>query len=108
VLAIQCDCAGRATTLTGLGLDRGAEWTYSCYMLHLPVATVILTFGARYVEHVLPGGRLALIPVALVVLAIASVLSLRYFETPMRRALNDAYDRRVARAGSVVATGAPR
>ena len=107
VLAIQCDCAGRASTLTRLRLDRGAEWTYSCYMLHLPVATVILTFGARYVEPALPGGRLALIPVALVVLAIGSVLSLRFFETPMRRALNEAYDRRIARRRAIV-TEAPR
>lgn len=108
VLAIQCDCTGRATMLTRLGLDRGAEWTYSCYMLHLPVATVVLTLGARYVEHALPGGRLSLIPVALVVLAIGSWLSLRYFETPMRRLLNDVYDRRVMRAAPATAMGARR
>ncbi|MDB5652397.1 MAG: hypothetical protein JWQ94_10 [Tardiphaga sp.] len=108
VLAIQCDCAGRATALTRLGLDRGSQWTYSCYMLHLPIATVILTFGARYLDHALPGGRLALIPVALMVLAFASVLSLRYFETPMRRYLNEVYDRRVSPRGAAVAAGAPR
>ncbi len=106
MLAIQCDCAGRATTLTRLGLDRGAELTYSCYMLHLPVATVILTFGARYLAPHLPGGRLALIPLALVVLAIASVLSLRYFETPVRRYLNDAYDRHGGRRAPAVAADA--
>jgi peptidoglycan/LPS O-acetylase OafA/YrhL len=108
VLAIQCDCAGRATMLTRLGFDRGSQWTYSCYMLHLPVATVVLTFGGRYLEPALPGGRLALIPAALIVLAIGSRLSLRYFETPMRRALNEAYDSRVASAAPAVATGTPQ
>ncbi|MDB5616825.1 acyltransferase [Tardiphaga sp.] len=108
VLAIQCDCANRATTLMRLGLDRGSQWTYSCYMLHLPVATVILTFGARYLEPYLPGGRLTLIPVALMVLAFGSVLSLRYFETPVRRYLNDAYDRRVGRQMPAAVTDIPR
>jgi peptidoglycan/LPS O-acetylase OafA/YrhL len=108
VLAIQSDCAGRATTLTRLGLDRGSPWTYSCYMLHLPIATVVLTFGARYLEHALPGGRLALIPVALLLLAPASLLSLRYFETPMRRYLNEAYDRRTAPRQPAVVTEVTR
>jgi peptidoglycan/LPS O-acetylase OafA/YrhL len=62
-------------------------------MLHIPVATIVLTLASRYLAPVLPGGKLALLPVAIVVLAVLSVLSLRYFETPMRRALNDLYDR---------------
>jgi peptidoglycan/LPS O-acetylase OafA/YrhL len=41
----------------------------------------------------MPGGRFALMPVAIAILVAASVVSLRCFETPMRRVLNDAYDR---------------
>jgi peptidoglycan/LPS O-acetylase OafA/YrhL len=103
VLAIQCDCAGHGTMFTRLGFDRGAPFTYSCYMLHLPVATVILTFGARSLQPYGPDGRLILIPVALAVLALVSGVSLRRFETPVRRFLNDAYDRRVGHAPLVVA-----
>jgi hypothetical protein len=41
-----------------------------------------------------PNERLALAPVAVVVLAFASVVSLRTFEDPLRRYLTEAYDRR--------------
>lgn len=104
-LAIQCDCVGRGTLLTRFGFDRWSSLTYSCYMLHIPVATIVLTFGGRYLGPHLPGGRLTLVPIAIVVLAAASSASLRWFETPMRRYLNDAFDRRVgARSAVVVAT----
>jgi peptidoglycan/LPS O-acetylase OafA/YrhL len=92
VLAIQHDCAGKATVFSALGFDRWSDLTYSSYMLHIPIATVVLSFGAK-LAPALPGGRLTLVPLAIAVLAAASVLSLRYFETPMRRLLNDAYDR---------------
>ncbi|MDB5563855.1 MAG: hypothetical protein JWP84_421 [Tardiphaga sp.] len=93
VVAIQNDCAGRQTLFSKLGFDRWSSLTYSSYMLHIPVATIVLTFASRYLAPVLPGGKLTLVPVAMVVLAAASVLSLRKFENPMRRYLNDAYDR---------------
>jgi peptidoglycan/LPS O-acetylase OafA/YrhL len=104
-LAIQSDCAGRDTLLTKFSFDRWSSLTYSCYMLHIPVATIVLTFGARYLAPHLPGGRLILVPVAVVVLAVASRCSLRWFETPMRRYLNEAFDRRIgARRPAAVAT----
>ncbi|MET0724251.1 MAG: acyltransferase [Tardiphaga sp.] len=104
VLAIQCDCAERETLLIKLGFDRGSSLAYSCYMLHMPVATVVLTFGARYLEPYLPEARLVLIPVAIAVVAIASVVSLRWFEMPMRIALNNLFDRHVgARSVSTIA-----
>ncbi len=93
LLAIHHDCAGQSTLFSRLGFERWSDLTYSSYMLHIPVATVVLTLASRYLAPILPGGKLALLPVAIVVLAILSVLSLRYFETPMRRALNDLYDR---------------
>jgi peptidoglycan/LPS O-acetylase OafA/YrhL len=93
LLAIHHDCTGRDTWFTQLGFARWSELTYSSYMLHVPVATVVLTLAARYLAPSLPGGKLALLPVAIAVLIVLSILSLRYFETPMRRALNDLYDR---------------
>jgi peptidoglycan/LPS O-acetylase OafA/YrhL len=107
VLAIQSDCAGRSTLFSRLGFDRWSPLTYSCYMLHIPVATVVLTFGSRLLSPVLTDARLTLLPVAAVMLALASVLSLRYFETPLRRYLADAYDRRFAPTASVPAISSP-
>jgi peptidoglycan/LPS O-acetylase OafA/YrhL len=95
VLAIQHDCSGRASLISALGFDRWAHLTYSCYMLHIPIATVVLSFGAHLLSPALSDARLALVPVAIVILAIASVLSYRLFESPMRRYLNDAFDRQV-------------
>jgi peptidoglycan/LPS O-acetylase OafA/YrhL len=96
LLAVQADCAGRQTLLSRLGFDRWSPLTYSCYMLHIPVATVIITFGARLLS-LSPNERLILAPVAITVLACASIISLRTFETPLRRYLTEAYDRRAIR-----------
>jgi peptidoglycan/LPS O-acetylase OafA/YrhL len=93
LLAVQADCGGRQTGLSRLGFDRWSPLTYSCYMLHIPVATVIITFGSRLLA-LSPDERLILAPVAIIVLAFASVVSLRTFETPLRRYLTEAYDRR--------------
>jgi peptidoglycan/LPS O-acetylase OafA/YrhL len=89
VLAIYCDCTRRETLVTRLGVARWSPLTYSCYMLHIPVATVVMTFGARLI----PGYEFVLLPVAILVLAVASAISYRYFETPARDALNAAFDR---------------
>lgn len=93
LLAIRHDCAGDVTLFSRVGFDRWSSLTYSSYMLHIPVATVVLTLASRHLAPLLPGGQLALVPVAIAILAISSMLSLRYFETPARQALNDAYDR---------------
>ncbi len=102
LLAIHHDCTGQTTLFSKLGFERWSDLTYSSYMLHIPVATLVLTLAARYLAPSLPSGKLVLLPVAIAVLAVLSVLSLRYFETPLRRALNDLYDRqfstRVAKA----------
>ncbi|WFU17709.1 acyltransferase [Bradyrhizobium sp. CB3481] len=96
LLAVQADCAGRKTVLSKLGFDRWSPLTYSCYMLHIPVATVVITLGSRLLS-LSPDERLILAPVAIIVLASASVISLRTFETPLRRYLTEAYDRRAIR-----------
>jgi peptidoglycan/LPS O-acetylase OafA/YrhL len=103
VLAIQSDCAGHSTLFSKLGFDRWSSLTYSCYMLHIPVATIVLTFGSRLLFPLLPDARLILLPVAIAILALASVLSLRYFETPLRRYLTEAFDRRFTPTVSVPA-----
>lgn len=100
VLAIQYDYSGTPSLLTRLRLDRGSAYTYSCYMLHIPIATVVLTLAARYLSAVLPGGKLALLPVAVVLLAAASILSYRLFETPWRHRLNAIFDRQFAPAAA--------
>ena len=100
VLAIQVDCAGRKTLMSRLGFDRWSPLTYSCYMLHIPVATVIITFGSRLLSFSSPNERLILAPVAVIALAFASIVSLRTFETPLRRYLTEAYDRRILRRES--------
>lgn len=106
VLAIQCDTSGASTWLTRLRLDAAAAYTYSCYMLHIPIATSVLTFGARYLATT-PGGKLMLLPVAIAVLAVASILSYRFFETPLRQYLNKAFDRHFARQASVSTASQP-
>ena len=97
MLAIQADCAGRETLLSKLRFDRWSPLTYSCYMLHIPVSTVIITFGSRLLPFASPNERLVLAPVAVIVLAAASIASLRTFEYPLRQYLTEAYDRRTAR-----------
>ena len=96
ILAIQVDCGGRETLLSRLRFDRWSPLTYSCYMLHIPVATVIITFGSRLLS-LSPLERLILAPVAFIVLAFACVVSLLTFENQLRRYLTEAYDRRAIR-----------
>lgn len=101
LLAIHSDCAGRSTLFSILGFDRWSSLTYSCYMLHIPVATIVLTFGSRLLSPALHDAKLLLAPVAVVVLAAASVVSLHWFETPVRRYLTGVFDRRFAPAVAV-------
>jgi hypothetical protein len=59
----------------------------------------------------MPGGTLTLLPVAILILAVASVISYRAFETPARQNLNDFFDRHVtARVGvpAIASKDAPR
>ena len=72
-------------------------------MLHIPVATIVITFGSRLLSFTSSDAKLVLAPVAVAVLGLASVLSLRHFETPLRRYLTDAFDRRFAQRVAVPA-----
>ena len=95
MLAIRSTAPAVDTLFRGSAFDRWSPLTYSCYMLHIPVATIVLTFGSRLLS-LSPHERLILAPVA-IVLAFASVISLRTFETPLRRYLTEIYDRRSLR-----------
>jgi peptidoglycan/LPS O-acetylase OafA/YrhL len=65
-------------------------------MLHVPVATVVIAFGGRLAGQLVPGGNIGLIVLAVLALSFASVASYRWFETPVRKLLNDAFDRSLA------------
>jgi peptidoglycan/LPS O-acetylase OafA/YrhL len=94
MLAVRADLAQQTTLLSQAGIDRWSNLTYSVYMLHIPVATVVLTIAGRYLSAFIPDARLMLVPVALAVLALASYLSYRYVETPLRHFLYALFDRR--------------
>jgi peptidoglycan/LPS O-acetylase OafA/YrhL len=65
-------------------------------MLHMPVATVVVTAAGRFLVPQWPAGQLVLVIVAMVVLAFASAASYRLFENPVRRRLQAAWDRQPA------------
>jgi peptidoglycan/LPS O-acetylase OafA/YrhL len=95
-IAVRADIIGQETLLSQSRVGRGSDLTYSIYMLHIPVATVVLTIGGRMLQPYLADARLALVPVALATLALASHLCFRHFETPVRHFLYTVYDRRSA------------
>ena len=106
ILAVRVDLTEQSTLLLHSGVDRWSDLTYSVYMLHIPVATVVLTIAGRYLSPHIADARLFLVPVALTVLAVASYLSYRYFETPIRRSLYAWYDQRQT-APSAMPAAAP-
>lgn len=95
---VQCDVSGARTLLSRSGVGRWAHLTYSIYMLHMPVATVVITLGGRLLGAPTPAMRLILIAAALAVLVVVSMASYRLFENPVRRRLNGAFDRHRASA----------
>lgn len=105
MLALRLDLTRRSSSFTWFGFERWSDYTYSVYMLHVPIATVVLSILSRYV----PVDKLLLVPLALLVLAGASYLSCRFFETPVRYALYAIADRkreRVTQAAFVPRSGA--
>jgi peptidoglycan/LPS O-acetylase OafA/YrhL len=94
LLAARADATGQETVLSRTRVDRWSDLTYSVYMLHIPVATVVLTIGGRFLASFVPDARLALVPLAIAVLAVASSASYRYVETPIRHLLYALFDRR--------------
>ncbi|MFZ5734777.1 MAG: acyltransferase family protein [Pseudomonadota bacterium] len=92
ILALRLDLTRRRSAFTWFGFERWSDYTYSIYMLHVPVATIVLSIFGRYA----PIDKLALAPLAVLMLAGASYLSCRFFETPLRYALYNLVERRRA------------
>jgi peptidoglycan/LPS O-acetylase OafA/YrhL len=102
VAAVHCDETGRKTLLSRSGVGRWAHLTYSSYMLHMPVATVIVTVLGRLLLPHWTIGRFGLLVLAVVVLALLSAASYRLFEDPVRRRMQTAWDRWSARPPATV------
>jgi peptidoglycan/LPS O-acetylase OafA/YrhL len=102
--AVCCDEAGKPTALARSGIGRWAHLTYSSYMLHMPVATLVVTLLGRF----LGASPLVLIVIAVPVLAFASAASYRWFEDPIRRWLNAVLERDSQAGPAAVAAMAPQ
>ncbi|MCK9908160.1 acyltransferase [Microbacteriaceae bacterium K1510] len=107
IAAVQCDLSGAATVLSRSGVGRWAHLTYSTYMLHMPVATVVITLGGRLLGLNTVAGRLALIAGAMIALVFVSTASYRLFENPVRRRLNDLFDRWRSRGAALPVLATP-
>jgi peptidoglycan/LPS O-acetylase OafA/YrhL len=94
MLAYLCDRAGVATWLSARWLAARGELTYSLYMLHPVVATVFLAAIFPRVIGTSPSARMLAVLASCLIVYAAAVLSLRYFENPVRRAINEWGDRR--------------
>jgi len=99
--AFVADRRGATTMLSRPWLAARGELTYSIYMLHTVVATVLLAVIFPRLLGTGAGERLAGVLLALPVLYLVSVLSLRWFETPLRRWIGAAGDRMVQRSKTV-------
>ena len=106
LLAVACDQTGARTLFTRLGLQRWAHLTYSSYMLHMPVATIVVTVLGRFIGPHLPAAPFVLIAVSAGLLAPASVACYRYFEDPMRRRLGAAFDKYLSARPQMTAVAA--
>jgi peptidoglycan/LPS O-acetylase OafA/YrhL len=108
IAAVQCDLSAARTVLSRSGVGRWAHLTYSTYMLHMPVATVVITLGGRLFAPGAGVARLAMVVVAMIVLALVSATSYRLFENRVRRRLNEMFDRRRRDAPLTVLTAPER
>lgn len=86
-LAYRCDRGRLPTWVSAAWLSRRGELTYSLYMLHTVVATVLLAVLFPRLLGTTPAARAAGVLLALPVLYFAARLSLARFETPLRRAI---------------------
>ncbi len=92
IAAVAADEESRLSPLSRLGVGRWAHLTYSSYMLHMPVATFVVTVAGRFLPQT-PAMRVALVVLAAVLLIFVSIASYRLFEEPVRRRLNAVLDR---------------
>ncbi len=95
-LAYVCDRSGRNTWLSAPWLSSRGRLTYSLYMLHPLVATVLLAVVFPRLFGTAPAGRVAGVLLSLPVLYLAAWASLVWFEQPARRAITQWGGRRPA------------
>jgi peptidoglycan/LPS O-acetylase OafA/YrhL len=93
IAAVHCDLTAAPSILARLRIGRWAHLTYSSYMLHMPVATFVVTVAGRVVVPHWRGAPFLLVALAMVILAFVSAASFRLFEDPLRKRLNAAFDR---------------
>lgn len=84
--AFLCDAASIATIAAWKPISSRGYLTYSIYMLHLPVATVVISFlGPKILGTASQGAVVATVGIAAIVTYVAARMSYRWFETPLRR-----------------------
>lgn len=108
ITAVHCDQANARTILAQPEIGRWANVTYSLYMLHMPVGTVVVSFAGRFVPQQWLAARFVLVAAALAILIVASGASYRLFEDPVRRWLNAAFDRRHSPSSRSILATSPR
>jgi len=86
-LAIAADARGQAHRLVRTFAPMG-QLTYSVYMLHLPMQTVLLSMIGERVLHLPPAAQNGLVLLAVPLLLACSYLSLFFFEQPLRRLMS--------------------
>jgi peptidoglycan/LPS O-acetylase OafA/YrhL len=87
-MAYLCDRARLPTWISVRPLASRGTLTYSLYMLHPPVATVLLAVVFPNLLGTSLPARIAGVLLSLPVLYALAVASLRWFETPARTAIN--------------------
>ena len=87
IFAFVCDVAQRRTPLAWAPISRLGTLTYSIYMLHPVVATVLLSFLAPRLLGTSFWAMVVAIGVAIPVTIGVAVLSYRFFEEPARQML---------------------
>ena len=90
ILAFVCDLSGRHTWAAAPALAGRGHLTYSLYMLHPAVATVLISVVFPRLLGKSTTTTLLASPVAAVVTWIIAGLSYRWFETPLRRRIGGA------------------
>jgi peptidoglycan/LPS O-acetylase OafA/YrhL len=88
VYATQADTGAAGRTLTSGPLVRLGEWSYSIYMIHIPVLFILQLAWQRIAVQPLglsaPAATASLVLASTIMTAILGGLSFHYFEKPIR------------------------
>jgi peptidoglycan/LPS O-acetylase OafA/YrhL len=82
--AFVCDLTGRHTFASWTPISSRGYLTYSIYMLHTVIATIVISFIFPQIFGKSPSAVLAAVTCSAVLTYAAAYLSYRYFETPLR------------------------